>query len=76
MRRNPLLPMILLLTIHFLTSLTVRTQQTQEGKPLPNAADYPEAGANCKRRVNLSPWVGTPEWTGQNAPMRIGDPYL
>jgi hypothetical protein len=60
MRRNRLLTMILLLTIQFLPALSVRTQQTQEGKPLPTREDFPEAGANCKRRVNLSPWVGVP----------------
>jgi hypothetical protein len=60
MRRNRLLTMILLLTMPFLPSLTVRTQQTQEDKPLPNPADYAEAGANCKRKVKVSPWVGVP----------------
>ncbi len=28
---------------------------------LPKASDYPAAAPNCKRKVRLSPWMGTPE---------------
>ena len=30
------------------------------GAVLPSPADYPAAGPNCRRKINLSPWVGTP----------------
>jgi hypothetical protein len=58
MRRFLLLTTTLLLTIALLYSPRVRTQEPE--KALPNPVDYPAAGANCKRRVKLSPWVGTP----------------
>ena len=59
MRRVLVFTLTLLVTTSLLLLPTVQTQQPQEDK-LPVPADYPEAGANCKRRVNLSPWVGTP----------------
>jgi hypothetical protein len=56
---------ILLLTIALLVTISpflLRLAQTQEpDKPLPNPADYPEAGENCKRKVKLSPHVSTPD---------------
>lgn len=38
--------------------------QQPEQSNLPNPADYPAAGPNCRRTVKLSPWIGTPgvEW--------------
>ena len=35
------------------------TQDPAQQK-LPNPNDYPVAGANCGRKVDVSPWVGTP----------------
>jgi hypothetical protein len=39
------------------------TQQPVQNT-LPDPADYVAAGPHCQRRVNVSPWVGTPvvEW--------------
>jgi len=56
--RRFLVVTILLLPIA-LPNPTARMQQRVSG--LPKASDYPPAGPNCKRRVKLEPWVGTPE---------------
>ncbi len=32
----------------------------EDAAVLPNPADYPAAGPNCRRVASLSPWVGTP----------------
>jgi hypothetical protein len=56
--RRILLLTAALLSIPFIYSDAAAPQQPEE--PLPTAADYPEAGPNCKRRVKLTPWVGTP----------------
>lgn len=60
--RRILLLIILLLFIPSFFAATAAPQQA--GEPLPDPDDYPKAGANCSRKVNLSPWVGTPgvEW--------------
>lgn len=56
---------LLLLTITILVAVTpllMRPAQTQEPDEvrLPTPADYPEAEPNCKYKVQMSPWVGTP----------------
>jgi hypothetical protein len=58
MRRILLLMIPLLLIPSFFSATATTPQQT--GDPLPNPADYTEAGAYCRRRVKVSPWVGTP----------------
>jgi hypothetical protein len=59
MRRVALLTIPLLLLPYPAAGTQQPTQNT-----LPNPADFVAAGPNCKRKVNLSPWVGTPgvEW--------------
>jgi hypothetical protein len=57
MRRILLLTVTLLLIPSFY-SAAAAPEQPEE--PLPTSADYSAAGPNCKRRVKLSPWVGTP----------------
>ena len=59
MRRLLLLAITLFVTINFLLSPAVRTQQPQEDK-LPNMEDYPPAGANCKVKQQLAPSLGMP----------------
>src|SRR5688572_12172979 len=65
MSRLLLLITTILITITLLPSLTVQTQQpaqTQqtEKDQFPKPETYPEAGANCKNKVQLAPWLGTP----------------
>jgi len=62
MKRIFLLSIPLLLITSLFTA-PARTQPPAQNT-LPDPANFPQAGANCKRRVNLSPWVGTPgvEW--------------
>lgn len=57
MRRILLLTVTLLLIPSFY-SAAAEPEQAEE--PLPTPADYPAAGPSCKRKVKLSPWVGTP----------------
>lgn len=49
----------LLLSIVSFLGPTTRMQEPLSG--LPKTSEYPEAGPNCKRKVRLSPWIGTPE---------------
>ena len=62
--RRILLLTLLLVVIPSLFSATAAPQQTapsqQSGDPLPNPEDFVETGANCRREVKVSPWVGTP----------------
>lgn len=65
MSRLLLLTTAILITITLLPSARVQTQQpaqTQqpEQDQLPKPETYPEAGPNCKNKVQLAPWLGTP----------------
>src|SRR5687768_7037917 len=71
MKRIMLLALTLLFTISALLLRPVQMQTPTQTptralpeQPLVNPADYPEAGPSCKRKVDVSPWVGTPgvEW--------------
>src|SRR5262245_21340947 len=45
----------------FTPSLFSATATPQElGDPLPNPADFVRSEGACRRKVNMSPWVGTP----------------
>lgn len=58
MRRILLLNMALFLTFTFPVLHKTQTKDCEDKLPKPE--DYPAAGSDCKRRVNVSPWVGTP----------------
>jgi hypothetical protein len=71
MRRTLLATLTVLVTINLLTSPTVQTQQPEQDqfpKPhnreqdkFPKPETYPPAGANCKDKRKLEPWLGTPD---------------
>src|SRR6266550_1924569 len=57
MRRLLLLTTTILVTL--LPSPTVQTQQPEKDQ-FPKPETYPPAGPNCKNKVQLAPWLGTP----------------
>jgi hypothetical protein len=63
--RGELMRLCLLFTLVILLSIGLpllplgQSQKPEEVK-LPVPQDFPEAGENCKRRVNMSPWIGMP----------------
>jgi hypothetical protein len=59
MKRILLMAITTFVSITFLPSPTVQTQQPEEDQ-FPKMEDYPEAGANCKFKQQLAPWLGTP----------------
>src|SRR5262245_4916811 len=56
MRRILLLISLLLLS----PSIFAPKAAVQSGPPLPNPADFKEVSGPCRRKVKVSPWVGTP----------------
>jgi hypothetical protein len=60
MRRVWLLTAALLIVASILAAPPAGSQQPPQNT-LPNPTDFVPAGPHCQRRVNVSPWVGTPE---------------
>jgi hypothetical protein len=58
MKRVLLLTMFVFLTCILMPSPPVRTQRPTNAPPNPDS--FPAAGPECKNRVQLSPWIGTP----------------
>ena len=70
MSRLLLLTTTIVITITLLPSPTVQTQQPEKDQ-LPNFKDYPEASANCKRKVTLAPFLTHPEVAPQKSRCRL-----